>query len=139
MELPQMFLFMSIIMMHNIYFICIAFFPCQLLGPHMTLYVLCLESWSREYVPFTVYVHAYYACCYTYGIYSRNGSNVPYIQYKMFTLINFQFKASNLLKGSLRQYSNCIQEKNSLKLSRAPVEGVRREATRVQFCSYLTD
>ena len=41
----------------------------------------------------------------------------------------------NLLRGSLRQYSNCIQEKNSQRLSRAPVEGVRREATRVQFCS----
>ena len=44
-------------------------------------------------------------------------------------------KPSNLLRGCLRQYSNCIQEKNSQKRSRAPVEGVRREATRVQFCS----
>ena len=33
-------------------------------------------------------------------------------------------KLSNLLRGSLRQYSNCIQEKNSQKHSRAPVEGV---------------
>ena len=41
----------------------------------------------------------------------------------------------NLLRGSLRQYPNCTQEKNSQKLSRAPVEGVRCEATRVQFCS----
>ena len=76
---------------------------------------------------------------YTYGsTYSRNGPNVPYVQYKMFTLINCQYKivkASNFLRGSLRQYSSYIQEENSQELSRASVEGVRREATRVQFCS----
>ena len=44
-------------------------------------------------------------------------------------------KASNFLRGSLRQYSSYIQEENSQELSRASVEGVRREATRVQFCS----
>ena len=68
---------------------------------------------------------------------SRNGPNVPYMQYKMFTFIKLQskvLKPSNLLRGSLRQYSNCIQEKNSQKYSRAPVEGVRCEATKVQFC-----
>ena len=78
---------------------------------------------------------------YTYGsTYSRNGLNVPYVQYKMFTLIKLQEnvrKPSNFLRGCLRQYSNCIQEKNSQKRSRAPVEGVRHEATRVQFCSSL--
>ena len=58
--------------------------------------------------------------------YSRNGADVPYIQYKMFTFMKYQQqipKASKLVRGSFRHYANYLLEENSQKLSRSRVVG----------------
>ena len=72
-------------------------------------------------------MHTIVMIYYTYGsTYSRNGADVPYIQYKMFTFIKYQqqiLKASKLVRGSFRHYANYLLEENSQKLSRSWVVG----------------
>ena len=50
-------------------------------------FVLAVLGQSFQDTPVFTYMYLYY----TYGsTYSRNGSNVPYMQYKMFTFIKLQ-------------------------------------------------
>ena len=77
---------------------------------------------------------------YTYGsMYSRNGSDVPYIQYVH--VIQYQqqiLKASKFVRGSFRHNANYLLEKNTETFEESG-SGCLTRSHKVQFCSYLTN